>query len=153
MTNEQKRILDEAHETLARQPEPYAPEPLRYRTTYKPEPEPEPERYVPRFDTSALTADWVRYIDQRIEERVVAERTFMLAAVGEALGEALGDAREEHHKALGDAREAHQKELRALRAEFGRVQEAFSQLRSVIETERRSHVVDLPALPRRGDLN
>jgi hypothetical protein len=95
-----RQILDEARETLARQPQPYlAPaEPLRYRTTYKPEPEPEP----PKLDIAPAPPpmDWWAAIDQRIEQHVEAERGFVLAVVGEALGEALADAREEHHKAL-----------------------------------------------------
>ena len=149
-----RQILDEARETLARQPQPYlAPaEPLRYRTTYKPEPEPEP----PKLDIAPAPPpmDWWAAIDQRIEQHVEAERGFMLAVVGEALGEALADAREEHHKALADARAEHQKELhkQALELKTG-LNGLEDAVRKLAAAEHKT-IVDLPALPlSRRDVN
>jgi hypothetical protein len=140
LTDDQRRILDDARATLTRHskpsPDPSPPvEPVRYKTHVSPAAEP------PQPETPAAV-DWAAYIEQRIEQ----ERAFTIAVVGESLGKALADAKADYKK-------AHQKGTAELNLEITKLKCVCDELRIALGAERRGTVLDLPALPRRSDLN
>jgi hypothetical protein len=143
---EQRRILAEARATLRKPPpERYVPpttEPLLY-ATHDPADD-EPEEYVPGLDTApaAPPFDWVAYIDERIEARVMLEREFTMAVVGEALGNAIVEMRDAQRK--DDTSE--------LTQEIAKLQSICDELRIALGADRRkssTDVVELPPWPRR----
>jgi hypothetical protein len=90
--------------------------------------------------------DWAAYIDRRIEERVVAERSATLAAVMGAfdaldivgLCEAITTAREQGERAMAE-------QLREVRTALNEMQGAFRKLAAA--EARHKAILDLPALP------
>jgi hypothetical protein len=97
--------------------------------------------------------DWAAYIDQRIEERVTAERAAMTKAVVEAfdaldlpgLCEQIAEARERGEKQMAD-------QLRELHTSVVKMEASFSKLAAAEQTHKA--ILDLPPLPlRRGDVN
>ena len=83
-----------------------------------------------------------RLLEQQIEQ----ERAFTIAVVSEALGNALAEAKADYKKAL-------RKENAELNLEITKLKCICDELRIALGAERRGTVLDLPALPRQGDLN
>lgn len=142
VTNEEKqRILAQARANIERKPPPYvAPtEPLRHRTYDPGPPEPEPEYLLGLDTTPAAPFDWAAYIAQAIEDRVMLEREFTMAVVGEALGNTIVELQ----------KEAQRHEAGTLTQEITKLQSVCDELRIALNAERSKSVVDLPAWPHR----
>ena len=110
---------------------------MHYKTHWSAPPKLEPDP-TPVQPEAPVPGDWAAYIEQRIEH----ERTFMIAVVGEALGQARAAAKAERKKADAE-----------LTLEITKLKCVCDELRIALGAERRGTVLDLPALPRRSDLN
>jgi hypothetical protein len=159
MTNEERnRVLEQARTLLAQRPERYVPpEPLLVRKRYDPTPD---ERDRPRMtegmmrrqreaEAAQQSDGWNHWLETRLNVALAAERKAMLRAVVKIVGQSLGETISE---ALAAERNAWERKLRELRLECAKLSATLDSLHDIIGAER-AKTLDLPALPRRSDLN
>ena len=155
---QRERILADAREHLAHRPEPYTPpgEPRKDRLTRWQHEQEEAEQRFAR-ETAASEgplrriamleqqlADTLAWMRTEIDQRVTAERTFLLEVVGSAMGELREMIDKDAENELNDG-------LRELRVDLSRLQQTLFELKQTIIAGDRSSkgIVELPPLPLR----
>jgi hypothetical protein len=101
-------------------------------STLRAEPQPDP------------FAGWELWVSTRIADALAAERRELLRAIVKIVGETLAES-------LAAEREAWESKLRGLRLECAKLSATCDSLHDMISE--RAKTLDLPALPRRSDLN
>jgi hypothetical protein len=158
-TDEQRRILEAARATLNRRPEPPdepVAQPVCYKTHWPapadPPPEPEPPRLTEgmlqrqRQAEAAQSSDsWNQWLDTRLNAALAEERKTICAIIAESLAEFVG-------RAVAKERGNFYSQIRELKTETIKLETALEHLHGLLALER-SRTYDLPALPRRSDIN
>ena len=145
-----RRIRAEARALLEERPAVYVPSRMIGDELDEPEPfEPAPARR-PRLDTRQPQPepDWSAW-ETWLETRLNAALAIQREEIAEIIAEVIAGEREA-------AAEAWRDQVRGLRADLDKTAQLLEQLGKIIDfegAERAKVVMDLPQLPRRGDLN
>jgi ribosomal protein L29 len=159
---ERERILAEAHANVQHRDD-EAETPLQRAMRWQPEdpiakwkrdhpqePEPEVKLDTALFDWSAVDQRVAAIVDARVAEAIAAEREFVLATIGEALGETLREVREDTANDLSDRVRELRRELAEAQTTIQEMRGVVAELRAVLANERaersKSTVLDMHSL-------